>query len=150
MPFISSLGNEDLKETHWKQIFEKLNYNNPSKLFSFQDLIGQNILNKRDIIEEISVNASGQSLINFQLENVIKKWAELSFIVIPFNDSKDKFKITGIDEIITALDDHSQSIVTMMSTPYVVNIRSQVEEWEKKLLLISEIIDEWLACQRNW
>ena len=89
-------------------------------------------------------------MINFQLENVIKKWAELSFIVIPFNDSKDKFKITGIDEIITALDDHSQSIVTMMSTPYVVNIRSQVEEWEKKLLLISEIIDEWLACQRNW
>jgi dynein heavy chain, axonemal len=25
-----------------------------------------------------------------------------------------------------------------------------VEVWEKKLLLISEILDEWLSCMRQW
>jgi len=28
MPIISALGNEDLKENHWKLIFEKLDYKN--------------------------------------------------------------------------------------------------------------------------
>ena len=28
MPLISALGNTDLKENHWKLIFEKLNQNN--------------------------------------------------------------------------------------------------------------------------
>jgi len=84
------------------------------------------------------------------LDNIIKKWEELCFIVVPFNDHVNKYKITGIDEIISVLDEHQQGILTIMSTPYVTNIKSTVEEWEKKLLLISEIIDEWLSCQRNW
>ena len=44
MPVISALGNEDLKERHWKMIFEKLNFTNPSKQFNFQDLLGMNVL----------------------------------------------------------------------------------------------------------
>ena len=38
----------------------------------------------------------------------------------------------------------------MLGTRFVQEIRPQVEEWEKKLVLISDIIDEWLTCQRNW
>jgi dynein heavy chain len=38
----------------------------------------------------------------------------------------------------------------MLGTSFVSFIKSEVESWEKKLFLISEIIDEWLACQRNW
>jgi dynein heavy chain len=38
----------------------------------------------------------------------------------------------------------------MLGTRFVQEIRPQVEEWEKRLVLISDIIDEWLTCQRNW
>lgn len=38
----------------------------------------------------------------------------------------------------------------MLGTRFVQEIRPSVEEWEKKLVLISDIIDEWLTCQRNW
>ena len=34
----------------------------------------------------------------------------------------------------------------MLGTRYVAAIRSDVEQWEAKLLLISETIDEWLIC----
>jgi dynein heavy chain, axonemal len=50
----------------------------------------------------------------------------------------------------TNLDDHQVGIQTMLGTRFVAEIRSTVEEWEKKLVLISDIIDEWLICQRNW
>lgn len=29
-------------------------------------------------------------------------------------------------------------------------IRTEVEEWEKKLSLLSDMLDEWLTCQRSW
>jgi dynein heavy chain len=34
----------------------------------------------------------------------------------------------------------------MLGTRFVSEIRNSVEEWEHKLVLISEIIDEWLTC----
>ena len=42
------------------------------------------------------------------------------------------------------------TVQTMLGTRFVSFVREQVELWEKKLLLISETIDEWLMCQRNW
>jgi dynein heavy chain len=74
----------------------------------------------------------------------------LKFQVVPYADSKDKYKITGVDEILVILDDSSMTIQTMLGTRFVYSIKNKVEMWEKKLLLISEIIDEWLACQRGW
>ena len=29
-------------------------------------------------------------------------------------------------------------------------MRLDVETWENKLLIVNNVIDEWLACQRNW
>ena len=34
----------------------------------------------------------------------------------------------------------------MLGARHVAGIRKEVEEWEKKLNLIAEIIDEWLTC----
>lgn len=34
----------------------------------------------------------------------------------------------------------------MLGTRYVADIREKVEEWEKKLVLVSDILDEWLTC----
>lgn len=38
----------------------------------------------------------------------------------------------------------------MLGTRFVAEIRSDVEFWESKLLLIQETIDEWLMCQKAW
>ena len=40
------------------------------------------------------------------------------------------------------------SIQTMMGSKYVAEIRAKVEEWEKHLGYISDVIDEWLTFQR--
>jgi len=34
----------------------------------------------------------------------------------------------------------------MLGTRFVAEIRGDVEMWEQRLVLISEIIDEWLCC----
>lgn len=101
-------------------------------------------------MEEISGRASGEAGIEMQVEEIKKKWQELIFIVTNYRDYKDKFIIGGIDDITAALDDHQLKVQTMLGTRFVSEIRPQVEEWERKLVLISDIIDEWLSCQRQW
>jgi len=32
----------------------------------------------------------------------------------------------------------------------VAEIRGVVQEWESKLVLISDTIEEWVMCQRQW
>ena len=75
---------------------------------------------------------------------------ELNFIVNPYREYKDKFIMGSVEDIMQALDDHQLKIQSMLGSRYVGEIRESVEIWEKKLLLISEIIDEWLTCQRQW
>ena len=63
-------------------------------------------MKKKDILEEISIRATGEAQIQESLENIRKKWGELSFIVTSYREQKDKFIIQGIDDIISNLDDH--------------------------------------------
>lgn len=38
----------------------------------------------------------------------------------------------------------------MLGSRFITEMRDRVEEWEKKLSLLSDTLDEWLACQKNW
>ena len=40
--------------------------------------------------------------------------------------------------------------MTMLGSRYIATIQTEVEEWSKKLAILSETLDEWLQCQRNW
>lgn len=151
MPIITALANRDLKDKHWKKIFEKLDQQlQPNKPITLTELLIYGVEEKKDAIEEISARASGEKGIENQIEEIQKKWQELNFIVNPYREYKDKFIMGSVEDVMQALDDHQLKIQSMLGSRYVGEIRESVEVWEKKLLLISEIIDEWLTCQRQW
>ncbi len=39
---------------------------------------------------------------------------------------------------------------TIKSSRYINPIRQLVDEWDKRLTLLSKTIDEWITCQRRW
>lgn len=69
-------------------------------------MVERDIIEKKDLVEEVSGRASGEAAIESQLDNIKKKWAELAFEVGPYRDFKDKFMIKSVEDIMTALDDH--------------------------------------------
>jgi dynein heavy chain, axonemal len=75
------------------------------------------------------------------MEEIQQKWGALNFIVNNYREAKDKFIIGSVEEIMQTLDDHQLKIQSMMGSRYVAEIRESVEIIEKRLLLISEIID---------
>ena len=60
MPVMSALGNVDLRPRHWKSIFETLGMQ-PVKKFNFSELIASGVLEKKDMMEDISARASGEA-----------------------------------------------------------------------------------------
>jgi len=77
-------------------------------------------------------------------------WEETFFVCRQYRDTKDRFFITEIDELITQLEDNQMTIQTSMGSKFVAEIRDEVEMWEKKLGYISDCIDEWLVFQKSW
>jgi hypothetical protein len=57
------LGNKDLKQRHYKEIFALVNIREVPRDFSFLDMERLGILNKKENIDDISVRASGEALI---------------------------------------------------------------------------------------
>lgn len=64
MPIINSVANPDLKEKHWKKIYDKLEQPMiTGKIVSLTELISFGIMDKKDAIEEISSRATGEKQI---------------------------------------------------------------------------------------
>ncbi len=63
-------------------------------------------MDHKEFIEDVSSRASGEAAIELQLESIKEKWAELAFEVASYRESKDKFIIKSVEDIMTNLDDH--------------------------------------------
>ncbi len=60
MPIINSVANQDLKDIHWKKIYDKLEQPMiTGKVVSLTELISFGIIEKKESIEEISARATG-------------------------------------------------------------------------------------------
>uniref|UniRef100_A0A182VBA4 Dynein heavy chain linker domain-containing protein n=2 Tax=gambiae species complex TaxID=44542 RepID=A0A182VBA4_ANOME len=54
------------------------------------------------------------------------------------------------DEIMQVLEENSMNLQSMAASQFIGPFMSKVQQWEKDLTLISEIIDEWISVQRKW
>jgi dynein heavy chain len=124
MPIINSVANPDLRDKHWKKIYDKLEQPMVSgKMVSLNELLSFGIVERKEAIEEISARATGEKQIESQMDEIKTKWGELKFIVNSYREAKDKFIIGSVEEIMQTLDDHQLKIQSMMGSRYVAEIR---------------------------
>jgi hypothetical protein len=39
---------------------------------------------------------------------------------------------------------------TILGSRFCAPIREEVESWQRRLILLSDTLDEWLNCQKQW
>jgi dynein heavy chain len=76
----------------------------------------------------------------------------MKFNVIKYvKGNQDRGYVLGAcDDVIQALDDHTMALQSMAGSRFIGPFLSTVQQWEKSLSLISEVIELWINVQRKW
>ena len=151
MPNVLDLGNPNIKGRHWQKILHKVGISYvDGKTLCLQDMLSAGIVEHKEYVGEISASASGEAQLEGSLDLIMEGWEKIEFIVLNHRDTHGLYILGPFDEIFTQLEDNQVTLQTMLGSRFITEMRDRVEEWEKKLSLLSDTLDEWLACQKNW
>ena len=151
VPVILDLGNPAMKDRHWQQVFSALREPwFPGQSFTLDNLIDQNVFDFAAEISEISGNSSGEAALESSLEKIKLSWEGMYFEVLPYRNAKNCYILGGLEEIFILLEDTQVTLQTMMGSRFLAGVQRDVERWQRKLSLLSDTLDEWVACQRTW
>jgi dynein heavy chain len=89
----------------------------------------------------------------FSLERTLDKmqtdWNGVVFDYMAWRDT-GTYILKGLDDTQMLLDDQIVKTQSMRSSPYIGPFEERVRIWENKLVLLQEMMDEWLKCQQGW
>ncbi|XP_063529439.1 dynein axonemal heavy chain 7-like [Cydia strobilella] len=150
MPIVQTLGNPGIKPRHWEKISSIVGF--PIILdeeLTLQKVIDFNLADFIEKFESISEAATKENNLEKTLDKMMKEWADLRFEILPYKES-GTYILSGVDEIQLLLDDHIVKTQTMKNSPYIKPFEEIILDWEGKLVLLQEILDEWLKVQATW
>ena len=107
------------------------------------------VLQYREKISDISALATNEATLETMLNKIIDTWKKTDLRLVK-DHSRDTFIITGIEEIQILLEESQVTMATIKSSRYVAPIKSLVEDWDRRLVLFSKTLDEWIVCQKRW
>ena len=151
MPAVLDLGNPNIRSRHWDKIFKLIEQEYyPDMEFNLSHLVKHGVMNFKDQIGDISGIASGESQLEASLEKIQNAWSDTNFSVMNHRDQHNLFVLGSLEDIFTLLEDNQVTLMTMLGSRFIKTIQEDVEEWSKKLAVLSETLDEWLVCQKTW
>eukprot|EP00752_Nemacystus_decipiens_P017827 g15983.t1 len=146
LPIMLELGNPAMRPRHWQKLFKAMNQPYyPDLVFSLSELLDHGVAQHAELIGELSAAASGEEQLKESLA-----WEETAFTTLNHREQPGVFILGGLEEILMVLEDNQVTLQTMMGSRFIMGVKDEVEAWEKRLGLLSETLDEWVAVQRNW
>ena len=150
VPLIQALRNPGLRNRHWTELQQLTGMDcEPKKGTALNDLLDMRLDEHLKDLAAVSDVAGKEYSIEQALERMRDEWLGLSFEIVPYRDTAT-YIMRGSDEIAQLLDDHIVMTQSMSFSPYKKPFEEEISKWETRLHLVQDIMDEWLACQRQW
>ncbi|XP_035641685.1 dynein axonemal heavy chain 10 [Oncorhynchus keta] len=154
LPLLLDLKNEALRDRHWRELMQRTNTSfemNPDT-FTLENMFAMELNKYGNVIGEIVTSAVKELSIEKGVTEVVETWENMKFSVQRyFKGTQERGSILGVvDEILQNLDDNAMNLQSMAGSRFVGPFLATVQQWEKSLSLISEVIEVWMLVQRKW
>ncbi|KAF5288622.1 hypothetical protein FQR65_LT11993 [Abscondita terminalis] len=150
LAIVQTLGNPGMKERHWEQVSEVVGFpiivDDELTLAKILSYGLEEFLSKFELISEA---ATKENNLEKHLSRMIAEWMDIEFSIMIYKDT-GTYILSAIDDIQVLLDDHIVKTQTMKNSPYIKPFEKEILGWETKLVLLQEILDEWLKVQATW
>ncbi|KAF5403840.1 Dynein heavy chain axonemal [Paragonimus heterotremus] len=150
IPLIQGLRNPGMRKRHWEELSEELGVNIvPKSTLTFAKCLEMRLQDHIETISKVAEVAGKEYSIESALNKMVSEWQSISFDVLPYkNTGTCIIKIS--EEVNQLLDDHVVMTQAMNFSPYKKPFEERISQWESKLHITQDVLDEWITCQRQW
>lgn len=143
MPIVSSLRNPSLKDRHWSELTTLIGVQiKGDRYLTLGRLLELQMFEHQDKISEISLQASNEATLEQMLQKIKDYWKNTDFELLAHH-TRDVAIITGIDDIMTALDDSMVTIANIRGSRF--HIPLQVYNLKRSKITLLLLIQQGAA-----
>ncbi|RKO94828.1 dynein heavy chain and region D6 of dynein motor-domain-containing protein [Blyttiomyces helicus] len=150
IPVIQVLCNPGMRERHWNRMSDIVGSDiKPDGTTTLRKMLKLGLEAYLTQLQEISDGASKEYTLEKNMQKMFREWDPLEFILLAYRES-GTFILSSVDDAQQLLDDQIVKTQSMRGSPYIKPFEDEIRDWEKRLLQLQEIIDEWLKVQSTW
>ena len=157
LPIFQDLKNEALRDRHWSDMMIKTGAGIDFKpnAVTLANIFKMNLTQYADVIAEVTNTAMKELNIEKGIQELSEIWNKMRFTVhvykrTPTATEERGLILSGIDEILSVLDDNKMKLQTLSSSRFVGFFQKQVHEWEILLSQVGDLVQIWLQVQLKW